>query len=58
MRARLSAPKAEKEGPTPAATRTPDDPIAQIKKLAELRDAGAITVEEFESKKAELLSRL
>jgi hypothetical protein len=30
----------------------------QIKKLAELRDAGAITDEEFERKKAELLERM
>lgn len=34
------------------------DPLAQIKQLAELKDAGAITVEEFEAKKAELLDRL
>lgn len=35
-----------------------DDPMAQIEKLAKLRDAGAISEEEFESKKAELLSRI
>jgi hypothetical protein len=34
------------------------DPLAQIKQLAELKDAGAITVAEFEAKKAELLDRL
>jgi uncharacterized membrane protein YeaQ/YmgE (transglycosylase-associated protein family) len=42
------------------ATQTPpsDDVTEQIRKLAELRDQGALTNEEFETKKAELLSRL
>jgi hypothetical protein len=35
-----------------------DDVFAQIKKLGELRDAGFVTPEEFEQKKAELLARL
>ena len=30
----------------------------QLKKLGELRDAGVLTEEEFEKKKAELLDRL
>jgi hypothetical protein len=30
----------------------------QIKKLAELRDMGVVTAEEFEAKKADLLKRL
>lgn len=34
------------------------DPIDQIKRLGELRDAGLITPEEFEAKKADLMSRL
>lgn len=34
------------------------DAIEQIKRLGELREAGLITPDEFESKKAELLSRL
>lgn len=34
------------------------DPIEQIKKLAELKQIGAITEEEFEAKKSELLSRV
>jgi hypothetical protein len=34
------------------------DPIAQIEKLAALRDAGALSEEEFMAKKAELLSRI
>jgi hypothetical protein len=45
--------------PTSAtANQTSTDPLAQIKKLAELRDAGIITQEEFESKKAELMTRV
>lgn len=34
------------------------DVIAQIQKLAELRDAGVLSSDEFEAKKAELLARL
>lgn len=41
--------------PTPAA---PPDVTDQIAKLAALRDQGAITVEEYEAKKAELLDRM
>jgi len=41
-----------------AAAATTADPMATIAQLAALRDSGAITVEEFESKKAELLSRI
>jgi hypothetical protein len=32
--------------------------VEQIKQLGELRDAGLLTPEEFETKKAELLSRM
>jgi hypothetical protein len=35
-----------------------DDPMAQIVKLGELRDAGVLTEAEFSAKKAELLSRI
>ena len=42
----------------PATPTPPDDPTDQIRKLGELRDAGLVTQDEFESKKAELLSRL
>lgn len=47
-------------GPAPpgdAAAAMPD-PTDQLRKLAELRDLGVISPDEFESKKAELLSRL
>ncbi len=35
-----------------------DDPIAQLEKLSMLKQKGIITEEEFQSKKAEMLSRL
>lgn len=35
-----------------------NDPIEQLKKLSELRDLGILTEEEFESKKAEIMSRI
>ena len=35
-----------------------DDAAAKLRQLPELRDAGAITQEEFETKKRELLSRI
>lgn len=40
--------------PAPAAA----DPIEQITKLGQLRDAGVLTEEEFASKKAEILARM
>jgi len=41
-----------------ASTTSVDFVTNQIKKLAELRDAGLLTTEEFSAKKAELLARL
>ena len=35
-----------------------EDPYAQLERLGKLRDAGVLTPEEFERKKAELLSRI
>lgn len=43
---------------THATATAADDVLATLKKLGELRDAGVVTPEEFESKKAELLARL
>jgi Domain of unknown function (DUF4429)/Short C-terminal domain len=43
---------------TPAQAPAQPDIADQIRKLAELRDAGILTSEEFEAKKAELLGRL
>lgn len=45
----------KEEAGTPSAQA---DPLDQLKKLGELRDAGILTPEEFEAKKAALLERL
>jgi Bacterial PH domain/Short C-terminal domain len=48
-------------GPAPAPVAAPapaPDAIGTINELAKLRDSGAISPEEFEAKKAELLSRI
>lgn len=42
----------------PVGPDTQDDPISVVARLAQLRDSGAITTEEYEAKKAELLSRI
>ena len=45
--------------PVPSAMPAPTmDVPDQIRKLAELRDAGLLTPSEFESKKTELLARM
>jgi hypothetical protein len=46
--------------PTPpsGSERSSDDVFEQLHKLGALRDAGIVTPEEFEAKKAELLGRL
>jgi Short C-terminal domain len=49
--------EASEESPSTAQSASTDIP-EQIKKLAELRDSGAITEDEFERKKAELLDRM
>ena len=40
------------------ATNNSNDVLDQIKKLSELKDAGILSEEEFNSKKTELLSKL
>lgn len=55
--------EAFREGAAPAVSATPAAPSAleiadSIERLAKLRDSGAITTEEFEAKKAELLDRM
>lgn len=40
------------------ATKADSDPIEQLRRLGELRDAGIVTEEEFTAKKAEVLRRL
>jgi hypothetical protein len=44
--------------PTPAASQGGGDVYEQLKKLGELRDAGVLSPEEFEAKKAALIDRL
>jgi uncharacterized membrane protein YdbT with pleckstrin-like domain len=36
----------------------PEDPVATLARLAELRDRGAVTSDEFDAKKAEILARI
>ena len=45
-------------GPTEKTGRDAEGTIEQLTKLGQLRDAGVITPEEFETKKAELLARI
>ena len=48
-----------RDGPaTPPAQANQEDPIAKLRELGQLRDAGIVTPEEFEAKKAELLARI
>ena len=42
----------------PAPAPSPIDPMEQLTKLGELRDAGVLTDDEFNAKKAEILARL
>jgi hypothetical protein len=56
IRHRISSPTASAAASTVTDFRA--DPIEQLRRLGELRDAGVVTPEEFEAKKAELLGRL
>jgi uncharacterized membrane protein YdbT with pleckstrin-like domain len=49
---------ATSSAPSPAPAASAADMTATLGELAKLRDAGAITPEEYEAKKAELLSRI
>jgi hypothetical protein len=53
-----AAPAAAPPADTAAATATESDIFGKIERLAELKQKGAISEEEFNTKKAELLSRL
>lgn len=50
-------PQQPQQPVTPPAAVEPS-PIEQLERLAKLRDAGVVTTEEFEAKKAEILKRL
>ncbi len=52
------APPVTLPGTGPSSRPTPEDIPSQIEKLAALRDSGVLTEEEFQTKKAELLSRM
>jgi uncharacterized membrane protein YdbT with pleckstrin-like domain len=55
--AAAAAPPAPADAAPATPPATPDD-MDTLTRLAELRDSGAITAEEYEEKKAEILSRL
>lgn len=50
--------KAQSTTPTVTSQSPTQDPMDALKKLAELRDAGIVTEDEFQAKKAALLSKL
>jgi hypothetical protein len=43
---------------TASGSQLPEGPLDQLKKLAELHDAGVLSDDEFESKKAKLLDQI
>jgi len=55
-----AAPVVAPAAPTPAVAPTPSaaDDAETLKRLADLRDSGAITLEEYEAKKTEILARM
>ncbi|MDQ3765854.1 MAG: PH domain-containing protein [Actinomycetota bacterium] len=57
VRARISAPSAAPSAAAGAGVAQPDI-IGQLRQLGELKEAGVLSPEEFEAKKAELLRRL
>lgn len=54
-RNRKQAAPAPTPGVAPAAATPADDTVGQLKRLAELRDQGILTEEEFSAKKKQLL---
>jgi hypothetical protein len=58
IRDRLSGKTAQRPAAEETATPPQPDLYEQLAKLGQLRDGGVLTPEEFEAKKAELLSRL
>jgi Bacterial PH domain/Short C-terminal domain len=53
-----AAPPVAPAAAAPPPVAPPADHVQTLARLAELRDSGAITLEEFEAKKAEILSRI
>jgi PH (Pleckstrin Homology) domain-containing protein/putative oligomerization/nucleic acid binding protein len=58
LRGRLSGKTVHRPGQEEAAATHQPDLYEQLAKLGQLRDAGVLTPEEFDAKKAELLSRM
>jgi hypothetical protein len=59
MRQAMASPAAQAVPSTmPVGAPAAQDPAERLKKLSELRDAGAITDEEFEAKKAEIIRQI
>ena len=53
--AQQDAQQYEEQAPAPAPAAAAPDPIAQLKELAELKDQGVLTEEEFAAQKAKIL---
>ena len=49
------APAPQQAAPAPAAPAAAPDYVAELEKLAQLRDQGVITADDFEAKKKQLL---
>ena len=54
----LQSPPAQEAAPAAPAAVRPDDVMATLEKLGELKAKGILTQEEFDAKKAELLKKL
>jgi hypothetical protein len=54
----MNEPHRDFPNPATAMAEMTDIVVDQIRKLAELREAGALTEEEFAAKKSELLARI
>jgi putative oligomerization/nucleic acid binding protein len=54
----LGLPATERPAHARAAASGDGDPLDKIAKLAQLRDSGALTAEEFEREKAKLLAQM
>jgi membrane protease subunit (stomatin/prohibitin family) len=54
-KAQAAAPQAQQMAPAAAAPAAGDDMVSQLKQLAELRDQGILTDDEFAAQKAKIL---
>lgn len=58
VRSRMGKGHATQQAPVSASASVAEDPYEKLRKLAELRDQGVITPEDFEAKKAALLESI